>query len=269
MQIFFHWRIFWKYVILCSMKWTNIRGLILLCCLLFFVPRITHTLPVRNITSATLDAYSYEEVGLKLENVTIVRPFQRVSFLGKVNSTIRSDWWSLRGTLGCVYGLGQSTYAESSYGLEYVSDGTFVHHGLTDFYLEIPKFLFIAGIKGQFAVNQTTIIPSVAVKYYFFPFFGLWGKYMFIYDTVTGIDNSGWVEADFIVSPVLTFKVGGTASSYHTETAPYDQHLELGVLAGLIVSPAEIISIRYQFSFTDRYEYHYFSNLLLIDLKFL
>ena len=235
---------------------------------MLFISTHAFGIPVRNITTGTIDTYLDDgDLGVVLEDACIVRVEPATSILAKTKWDKRPDWWNLLGTLGCVYGLGEFTYAETSFSFGYKSDEAVALHFLTDVYLEKPSYLFIGGVKIQADKDQLTAIPSTAFKYYFSDFLSVWAKYMFIYDSVYGIDNAGWIETEVIPSSVFRFKVGGTAASYHTETLVSEQKLELSALAGLQVRPWDIVSFRYQFTYTHRDEYQKISNMIVVDLN--
>lgn len=244
------------------------RILVAVCCLVgvfcSFPP--AYGTPIRNITTATLHTQLDGDVGVVLEDAFIVKDRSGVSLLAKVMWDKRSDWWNLVNTLGVVYGLGDYSYAETSFSLGYTSENVFAAHVLTDVYLETAQYLLIGGCKVQADSSQATIIPSVAGRYYFSNVFSLWAKYMFIYDTVYDVDNAGWFEAEIVPSSFIRCKLGGTVSSYHTETVNPVQKLELSALAGIQLHPWEILTLTYQFQFTHREEYQRISNMLMVDI---
>lgn len=227
-------------------------------------------IPVRNITSAKLDTYLNGDLGLALEDVFLISPGPGYNLLAKIkwDHTLSNDTVTV--TAGTVFDLWKYTYSEISYGVSF-SKGTggesndHIING--DFYYEREKGLLLGGVKFQFSEVQFTFLPSLAGKYYFTDFFSLWGKYIFIYDTVTNIDHAFWGEGEFRIIPPLSWKAGGTVSSY-SPAYREQKAVEWSVLTGLSYSFSPQVTLKYLGEFKKREEYSLIANTLILDLRF-
>lgn len=238
--------------------------------LLIVTPAILSALPVRNITTAGLDTYLNGDIGFFLEDVFILTLSPGFNLLAKAKwqRMPQSDIVTITG--GSVFNLWKYTYAEISYALIISSEDnqSIKTHGINlDFYYERSKGLIIGGFKTQFSEEQLTLMPSLAGKYYFTDFFSLWGKYMFIYDTITGVDNTFWGEGEFYITPAFSTKIGGTISSY-SPTYKEGKSLEWSILAGLSYSFSGPVTLKYLGEFTSREEFQLITNSLILDLRF-
>lgn len=220
----------------------------------------------RNITAVDFQTYLDGRVGIKAEEVAIFGFTPGFNLLAKVRVNKQSSYISFGGTLGTVFTVGKRMYSEVSYGLDYHTVNGLIHTALIDWYIETERFLQMTGFKIQISPTQITLFPSVAARYVFTDSFNLWGKYTFIYDTVTGIDHSGWLEAGFPLWDRLALSFGATGATYHTDTVPAVIQPEFSGIAGFSYRFTDEILLKYKLEFTWRSEYQLFTNSLLLDI---
>lgn len=220
----------------------------------------------RNITAVDFQTYLDGRLGIKAEEVAIFGFTPGFNLLAKVRVNKQATYISFGGTLGTVFTAGKRMYSEVSYGLDYHTVNGLLHTALIDWYIETERFLQLTGFKIQISPTQVTLFPSLAAQYYFTDFFRLWGKYTFIYDTVTGIDHSGWLEAGFPLWEKTAFSIGATAATYHTDDITPVVRPEFSGIAGFSYRFTDEILLKYKLEFTWRREYQLFTNSLLLDI---
>jgi hypothetical protein len=220
----------------------------------------------RNITAVDFQTYLDGRIGIKAEEVAIFGITPGFNLLAKARVNTQASYFSFGGTVGTVFNVGKRMYSEVSYGIDYHTVNGLIHTALIDWYIETNRFLQLTGFKIQISPTQVTLFPSVAARYVFSDTFNLWGKYTFIYDTVTGIDHSGWVEAGFPLWERTSFSIGATGATYHTDTVPSVVRPEFSGIAGVAYRFTDQVLLKYKLEFTWRAEYQVLTNSLLLDL---
>ena len=252
---------------------TSCKGTIFLLSIvivLILSPGTLSALPVRNITTAGLDTYLNGDIGFFFEDVFILTFSPGFDLLAKAKWQHMPHTDEVTITGGSVFDLWKYTYAEVSYALKISKENTqsIKTHGINlDFYYERSKGLIIGGLQFQFSEEQLTLMPSLAGKYFFTDFFSLWGKYIFIYDTITGVDNAFWGEGEFSITPAFSLKTGGTLSSY-SPAYKEGKSLEWSILAGLSYAFSDQVILKYLGEYTSREEFQLITNSLILDLRF-
>jgi hypothetical protein len=234
---------------------------------LFLIAGTVWAFPLRSISTASWDYYSYGDNGFQFKEVGIYRLNEDWSVVGKAEFDRRPYDTTVKGMGGVVFTLFSYSYMETSYGVS-VSDGnTVAHHLLADYYYERENYLLMASSKADLGEEQKTFMPSLAGKWYILQPLSLWGKYTASFDDLLGFDNSFWGEAEYALTPKFLVKAGGTVGSYHAErNSP--RRLEYSGLGGLTFKPGDTMRFSYLFEYLVRKEYDMISNSLIVDIRF-
>jgi len=236
----------------------------LLC--IFFAAAALSALPVRSITTAETDFYSYDETALRFEEAVILQ------FDNGLSGVVKAEWEDspndtiIRGSLGIVFPLFTYAYNETAYGLA-VGEDTVEHIILNNLYYERDRYYLIFSTQLELSETQTTFMPSLAAKWKATGKLALWGKYSSAFDSDAGFDHSFWGEASYDVVPKWTFIAGGTVGSYHAD-ADSASALEYSFLGGLSFLPRDRCRFTYRFEYLTRQQYEKSSHSLVADIQF-
>lgn len=238
--------------------------LYLLC--LFLGAASAAALPVRSITTADIDIYSYDETALRFEEAVILQ------FENGLSGVFKAEWEDspndtiIRGSLGIVFPFFAYTYNETAYGLA-VGEDSVEHIILNNLYYERERYYFIFSNQLELSEDQMNYMPSLAGKWRTTDTLAFWGKYSTSFDSEAGFDHSFWGEASYDIVPKWTVIAGGTVGSYHAD-ADSARELEYSFLGGLSFLPRDKCRFTYRFEYLTRQQYEKASHSLVADIQF-
>lgn len=223
----------------------------------------------RNILVYTHHNYSTGGYSKVFEN-TFLLPINKQKLLVKYYRDLRNSWNNTLITAGPVIVWDKHHYSEITLGYGLDSDEKQAVIFSTDLTREMKYYL--AGIGYRYGHYEDLFynLLTINAKYYLLRNISFWGKYFFSIDNNSNLDNSFWIETEYMIRN-LSFKIGYTAGDrlYNNDPDLFISGRFYSLLFGckFIISNKCILSYMYE-QLNRKPVYSDYINSLIFDLKF-
>ncbi len=225
---------------------------------------------LRNITTASFDYYFNNTFRLALEDVFIARFSPGFSLQIKAARYDTGRRYQHVLSLGPIINFSPNLYLDTLYGLGLDSDLVFEHQGAFNFNYETDDLLLQIGLRGAYTPDSAYyyFIPSVGGKFKLAEWLGFFNKIFLSWDVANVFAGSYWGELDWILSPAVTIRTGGTIG--------WSTELGYSILAGIDIHFSKEVLLRYYFQFlSNTFDYSIapeskfgIENGLFLDIRF-